>query len=170
MAIQTDLFQEPAVPYGEKEIAEAKAGKPSKKELLEMLIAAEAEEPTTRIKVPTDVVPAVMHTAMEEQEGFSVVLLDGAHEIIKTLEVTRGLVNRTQVHPREVFREAIRHNAVAVIVAHNHPSGKVEPSHEDREVTRKLKNAGDIIGIRVLDHVIVAQDRGYYSFLEQGEI
>jgi len=95
--------------------------------------------------------------------------LNGAHWTIRRHVVTIGLANRTMVHPREVFWPAIRDNAVAIVVAHNHPSGQIDPSNEDREVTRRLVAAGEIIGIPVLDHVIIGRDR-YYSFLESGLI
>jgi DNA repair protein RadC len=78
-------------------------------------------------------------------------------------------VNRALVHPREVFAEALVDRAAAVVVAHNHPSGNVEPSAEDREVTARLQKAGNTLGIAMLDHIIFSQE-GYYSFLEQGEL
>jgi DNA repair protein RadC len=76
-------------------------------------------------------------------------------------------VNRTVVHPREVFFPAKFHSAVAIIVCHNHPSGRVDPSSEDREITTKLKNASDILGIALLDHIIVGRSC-YFSFIEHG--
>ena len=75
----------------------------------------------------------------------------------------------TLVHPREVFAGALTDRAAAVVVAHNHPSGNTEPSPEDREVTARLRKAGQTLGIAMLDHVIFSQS-GYYSFLEQGEL
>lgn len=112
-------------------------------------------------------------TIPAKQESFYVVTLDGAHKPIKALEVTKGLVNRTLVHPREIFRDAILDSAISILVAHNHPSGTLEPSTEDKEITRKLKQAGEIIGIDVLDHLIVdssGRSKGYYSFAEHGII
>jgi len=79
--------------------------------------------------------------------------------------VSVGLVNQSQVHPREVFADPITDRASAVIVAHNHPSGSLEPSREDLEITRQLKAAGEILGIRLLDHIVFNQ-RGYYSLIE----
>ena len=81
--------------------------------------------------------------------------------------VSVGLVNRTIVHPREVFADPLKDRAAAVICCHNHPSGNTTPSPEDREVTKTLKEAGETLGIQLLDHIIFS-DRGYFSFLEQG--
>lgn len=102
------------------------------------------------------------------QESFSVLLLDGRHRLIAIEEVSRGTLTASLVHPREVFREAIRCAAAALILVHNHPSGDPSPSGEDRSVTRRLGRAGELIGIRVLDHVIVAEG-GHYSFREAGD-
>ncbi len=76
-------------------------------------------------------------------------------------------MNKTQVHPREVFADPITDRASAVIVAHNHPSGSLEPSKEDLDITAQLKSAAEILGIRLLDHIVFNQ-KGYYSFLEKG--
>lgn len=102
-------------------------------------------------------------------ESFYVSTLNGAHEIIHTYEVSRGLVNRTVVHPREVFWFAIKDMASAIIVAHNHPSGNIEPSPEDIDVTTCLQKAGELLGINLLDHLIVSRN-GYYSFVDHGII
>lgn len=107
-----------------------------------------------RINGPEDVLPLVRHLANRPQEHFIALTLNGAHEVITVRVVTIGLANSSQVHPREVFANAIEDRACAVILAHNHPSGSVEPSKEDRAVTDRLRKAGDIIGIKVLDHVI----------------
>lgn len=122
-----------------------------------------------RIRHPSGVVPLLQHYADRPQEYFLTVSLNGAHEVITVRVVSVGLVNRTLVHPREVFSEAIRERAAAVIVAHNHPSGNLEPSAEDRAVTRTLIEAGDILGVRVLDHIVFTP-QGYHSFLESGEL
>ncbi len=92
-------------------------------------------------------------------------LLDGRHRLIAAEEVSVGTLTASLVHPREVFRDAIRNAAAAIVLVHNHPSGDPGPSAEDRAVTRRLRSAGELLGIRVLDHVIVA-DRGYFSFRE----
>ena len=85
----------------------------------------------------------------------------------KCLYTVRGFY--TLVHPREVYADALTDRAAALVVAHNHPSGKVDPSPEDREVTSRLMAAGETLGIRLLDHVIFSLE-GYYSFLEHGEV
>ena len=122
-----------------------------------------------RVQNPADCLIHFKSIQRKPQEHFAVVMLDGAHQVMGKKVVTVGIVNRTLVHPREIFREAIKKNAMAIIVGHNHPSGKVEPSEEDREITKRLKAAGEIIGIRVLDHVIISKT-GYYSFLEDGRL
>lgn len=123
----------------------------------------------TRIAVPADILPVIRHYADRKQEHFLCLSLNGAHEVQSVRVVSIGLVNRTIVHPREVFADPLTDRAAAVVVAHNHPSGRVEPSMEDRDVTRRLKQAGDTLGIRLLDHLIFSP-KGYYSFLEHGEL
>jgi DNA repair protein RadC len=122
-----------------------------------------------KISFPPDVLPLIRHFADRKQEHFLCVSLNGANEVIQTRVVSVGLINKTQVHPREVFADPITDRASAVIVAHNHPAGGITPSQEDREVTKQLKSAGETLGIRLLDHIIFDQ-KGYYSFLEKGEI
>jgi len=96
-------------------------------------------------------------------------MLDGKNRITTIHVVSEGSLNQSIVHPRETFKSAILANAAAVILAHNHPSGDTTPSREDREITRRLREAGDILGIKVLDHVIVDTDSGNsFSFVESG--
>ena len=97
------------------------------------------------------------------QEQFLVITLDGAHQVIGIHIATIGLNNMTVVHPREVFIHAIRDNAAAIITAHNHPSNNTKPSDNDLQVARMLTDAGEIIGIRVIDHLIITKD-DYLSF------
>jgi DNA repair protein RadC len=118
-----------------------------------------------KIKTPVDVLPLVRHYGDRKQEHFLCISLNGANEIITTRVVSVGLVNKTQVHPREVFADPITDRASAVILAHNHPSGDLTPSKEDILLTRQLKEAGETLGIAVLDHIIFSQ-KGHYSFLE----
>src|ERR671921_197174 len=101
-----------------------------------------------------------------ERENFVVVLLNTKNEVIGTPLISVGTLSASLVHPREVFKPAIRASAASVVLAHNHPSGKVELSSEDREVTRRLVESAKILGIEVLDHVIVGD--GYYSMKEHG--
>jgi DNA repair protein RadC len=122
-----------------------------------------------KINYPSDVVPVISHYADRNQEHFLCVSLNGAHEVMHLRVVSVGLLNRTIVHPREVFADPLKDRAAAVVVAHNHPSGNVEPSKEDRQITTRLKEAGETLGIQLLDHIIFSV-RGYYSFLEQGDL
>jgi DNA repair protein RadC len=121
-----------------------------------------------KITFPADVLPLIQHYGDRKQEHFICVSINGANEVIKSRVVSVGLVNKTQVHPREVFADPITDRASAIIVAHNHPSGTLNPSAEDKEITGQLKASGEVLGIRLLDHIIFNQ-RGYYSFLEHGK-
>jgi DNA repair protein RadC len=100
-------------------------------------------------------------------ERFVVVMLDGRHRVLGEEVVSQGTLTASLVHPREVFRPALRASAAALILVHNHPSGDPTPSAEDRSVTRRLAHAGEILGVHVLDHVVVAE-RGYTSLREEG--
>jgi len=99
-------------------------------------------------------------------EEFLAVLVDVKHRPVREERVSVGVLDGSLIHPREVFAAAVRERAAAVILLHNHPSGDPAPSPEDREVTRRLRNAGGILGIPVLDHVIVG-DGAYFSFREE---
>ncbi len=122
-----------------------------------------------RISFPPDVLPLIQHYADRKQEHFICISINGAKEVITSRVVSVGLVNKTHVHPREVFADPITDRASAVIIAHNHPSGSLTPSKEDIEITAQLKSAGKTLGIRLLDHIIF-NHKGYYSFLENEEI
>lgn len=100
-------------------------------------------------------------------EVFKVILLDAKHTIIREATVSEGSLTLSIVHPREVFNLAVRESAAAVIFLHNHPSGDPQPSAEDRELTTRLVAAGNLLGIRVLDHLVVG-DRTYVSFADRG--
>ena len=101
------------------------------------------------------------------QEVFAVMSLDGGNHPIRTRWVTVGLLDSNQVHPREVFADPISDRAASVLVAHNHPSGTLEASPEDVALTKRLVKAGELLGIRVLDHVIVTAS-GYLSLRQKG--
>ncbi|HCG62826.1 MAG TPA: hypothetical protein DEZ27_03205 [Sphaerochaeta sp.] len=118
---------------------------------------------------PSDVYPLIRHYGNRPQEYFLCVSLNGAHEIIGVQVVSIGLVNHTLVHPREVFSDPLRERATAVIVAHNHPSGILIPSNDDINITQRLLKAGELLGIRVLDHLIFS-DEGFRSMLEENEL
>ena len=122
-----------------------------------------------RIETPADLLPHVRHYADRKQEHFLCASINGANEILNIRVVSIGLIDRTPVHPREVFADALTDRAAAVIVAHNHPVGSLEPSAADIQVTAQLKAAGSIIGIALLDHIIFNRS-GYFSFLEAGRL
>lgn len=122
----------------------------------------------TVIRQPADVVSLLMPRFQQlSQEEFWVITLDTKNKVLSIDEVFRGSLNASIVHPREVFRRAISRSAAAMIVAHNHPSGDPTPSREDIEVTRRLVEAGKIIGIEVLDHVVFG-DGKTVSMKEKG--
>lgn len=102
-----------------------------------------------------------------KQEIFSVALLDSAGKFLRDREITRGTINASLIHPREVFRVAIKEAATSVILVHNHPSGQLKPSNEDLSITRQLVAAGETIGIPVQDHLIIAGN-DYLSLKEAG--
>lgn len=122
-----------------------------------------------KIATPADLLPHVRHYADRKQEHFLCAGINGANEILNIRVVSIGLVDRAPVHPREVFADALTDRASAVIVAHNHPAGGVEPSAPDREITGQLKKAGAVLGIPLLDHIIFNRF-DYYSFLEAGAL
>ena len=102
-----------------------------------------------------------------DKEHFCVVLLDTKNQVIREETISVGSLSESVVHPREVFKPAVRESASAVIFVHNHPSGNPEPSAQDRRLTERLSEAGRLMGIRVLDHMIIGRDT-YFSFAEQG--
>jgi DNA repair protein RadC len=122
-----------------------------------------------KIRHPGDIFSLVRHHADRKQERFLCLSLNGAHEVLAVRIVTIGLVNRTIVHPREVYAEAITDHAVAVVVAHNHPSGQLIPSNEDDEVTSRLNTAAGILGINFLDHIIFS-DTAYFSYRQSSRL
>ncbi len=101
-------------------------------------------------------------------EVFLAVLLDVKHRVLRDVRVSVGILNGSLIHPREVFATAVAERAAAVLLVHNHPSGDPSPSPEDREVTRRLRSAGGILGIPVLDHVIIGSC-SFYSFREEAD-
>jgi len=105
--------------------------------------------------------------AGRDHEVFLAILLDAQHRVIGTEELFRGTLTQTSVYPREVVKCALRHNAAAVILAHNHPSGVAEPSQADEMLTRSLRSALALVDVQVLDHFVVAADRTM-SFAERG--
>jgi DNA repair protein RadC len=120
------------------------------------------------IKSPVEVSSLVMEEMRHlKKEIFKIILLNTKNHIIKHLNVSIGSLNSSIVHPREVFSEAVKVGCSGMLLVHNHPSGDPEPSREDIETTQRLVNAGNILGIKVLDHVVIG-DGKYISFKEQG--
>lgn len=131
-------------------------------------LAREGPLELARIRGPRDVYDRCAPGLRDQsQEEFRVLIMNTQHAVVRELVITRGTLDTSVVHPREVFRAAITANAAALILVHNHPSGDPTPSPEDRVVTRQLAEAGRLLGIPVLDHVVVGDGR-YVSFVEAG--
>lgn len=118
-----------------------------------------------KIKSPTDILPMIQHYSDRKQEHFLSISINGANEVMNVRVVTIGLVNQSQVHPREIFADVLMDRASSLIIAHNHPSGNLQPSNEDIDITHKIFEAGRTLGIKLMDHIIFSK-KGYYSFLE----
>ncbi|MDR2069856.1 MAG: DNA repair protein RadC [Treponema sp.] len=116
-----------------------------------------------KITRPADIYTLIRHYADRKQERFISISLNGAHEVLAVRVVTMGLVNRTLIHPREVFADVIADRSCGICVCHNHPSGETSPSLEDDEVTIALVKAARVLGIQFLDHVIFSET-SYYSY------
>lgn len=122
--------------------------------------------PATRFTSPSQIHDIFGFLKYETKEHFITLHLDGKNRIICIDQVSTGSLNQSIVHPREVFKTALLSSAAAIVLIHNHPSGSPEPSREDREITRRLKEAGELLGIRTLDHIICGDT--YFSFVEMG--
>jgi DNA repair protein RadC len=122
--------------------------------------ASESVHPGVPVRGPADVFRRMGPRLRDlPQEEFHVLILDTRHRVVREVQITRGILNASLVHPREVFRPAVAEGAAGVILVHNHPSGDPTPSPEDRAATRQLGAAGRALGIPVLDHVVVGQGR-----------
>jgi len=121
----------------------------------------------TPIRDAGDAVPYFEAIRTMPQEVFAVMSLDGANHPIRTRWVTVGLLDTNQVHPREVFADPISDRAASILVAHNHPSGTLEASPEDVALTQRLAKCGELLGIRILDHLIVTAS-GFLSLRQRG--
>jgi DNA repair protein RadC len=119
-----------------------------------------------RVKSPSDVAPLVGFISHAKQEHLVCLTLNGANEVIATRVVTIGLANMCHLHPREVFSDAITDRACSIILAHNHPSGELSPSPQDISITERIKQAGELLGIGLLDHIIVSIN-GHRSILRK---
>jgi DNA repair protein RadC len=120
-----------------------------------------------RITDAADIYAHLREYTLRKQEYFLAITLDGASRIITTRTVFIGTLNQSLVHPREVFADAICDRAAGIIIAHNHPSGTCEPSRADIQITQRLKEVAQLVGIELLDHVILTKV-GYYSFSDEG--
>ena len=120
-----------------------------------------------KITSSNDVYEELKEYHNKKQEYFLCIYLDGANHIIQTKVITIGILNQSLVHPREVYAYAIEKRCASIIVAHNHPSGILKPSDEDIQVTKRLKQSGEILGIELLDHVIFTSD-GFIALKEEG--
>ena len=118
---------------------------------------------------PNDVYEAIRHYASSEQERFIVVGVNGANEIVFSKVITIGTLDSAPIHPRETFSDAIKNRCKSIFIAHNHPSGYLSPSEPDVLTTLRLVKAGELLGIKVLDHIIFS-DKDFYSMKEQGDM
>jgi DNA repair protein RadC len=124
-----------------------------------------------KITSPSEAVALARKVVQDDaREHFLALYLDGRHRPIARSVVSVGTATASLVHPREVFQAAVLVGAVALIVLHNHPSGDPTPSPEDREVTHRLRKAGELLGIRLLDHIVWTKDARFHSFRESGEL
>lgn len=122
-----------------------------------------------KITFPTDVLPFVRDICDKKQEHFICISLNGANEIIEKRVITVGLMNVNYVHPRDIFSDVLMDHAASVVLVHNHPSGNTEPSKDDIELTKRLIQAGELLGIKVHDHIIISK-KGHTSMRERGVI
>jgi len=130
------------------------------------------EKSLSKIKIKTskDIVDYFMPYMRDmKKEIFKAVLLDGKNKIIKDVTLSEGTLTKSIVHPREVIKEAIAESASALVLIHNHPSGEPKPSQDDIEITNRIISACELVGIRILDHVIIG-DNNYFSFFNEGLI
>ncbi len=136
-------------------------------ELLSMVQEKALSYDVDRITSAKDVYQVLAEYSCKQQEHFMLITLDGASKVIEKRVIFIGTLNQSIVHPREVFRPAILDNAAGVIIAHNHPSGTLEASRADIQITQRLKEVAKLVGIELLDHVIISKN-GYYSFSDEG--
>ena len=133
-----------------------------------LMVKEEAQrQKITRITSAQDAFTLLHDYTAKEKEHFLLVTLDGASHVVEKRVIHIGTLNQSMVHPREVFRPAILNNAAGVIISHNHPSGTLEASRADIQITQRLKEVAKLVGIELLDHVILSS-QGYYSFAEEG--
>lgn len=167
MTLEEDRQQEAPVPRP------GRITRPRRTSLLRVHLATVVREGSAPFALRHISSSADVHAAFREmcaaadREHFWAVLVNTKHRVTGIEEVARGSLSCTIVHPREVYKAAVIANAAAIVLVHNHPSGDPTPSREDIEITRRLRDAGELLGIPVLDHVIVGGDR-YVSFVDDG--
>jgi len=133
-----------------------------------LMVKEEAQKQSIeRITSAQNVYTLLHDYSCENQEHFLLITLDGASKVIEKRVIFIGTLNQSLVHPREIFRPAITDNAAGIIICHNHPSGTLEASRADIQVTDRLKEVAKLVGIELLDHVIISKN-GYYSFADEG--
>ena len=125
-----------------------------------------------KISNPMDIVTLLEDLGLgaEAEEVFMILCLNTKNKVVGVFEVSRGTISSSMVHPREVFKRALLCNATSIILAHNHPSGDPTPSREDIEMTKRLAEAGELLGVKVLDHIIIGDvlEKRYASLKEYG--
>lgn len=134
-----------------------------------LVIEGHDEYKPMRLSTPAEVYHSFKNLRKSDREKFYSILLDAKNKVIGVDMVSQGTLGSSPVHPREVYKSALLASAASVIFVHSHPSGDPEPSVGDREITKQLYQAGELLGIEVLDHVIIGSD-GYYSFADKEEI
>lgn len=140
----------------------------NKLKALKNIVLFNEKEDMKRFKIsnPWDVYKYfIEEMSLLEKEVFKIVLLNSKNKIIEDINISVGTLNSSLVHPREVFKEAIKKTANSMILIHNHPSGSLEPSLEDKNTTQRLCNVGELVGIKILDHIIIGNNN-YFSFKE----
>ena len=165
------LIKDPASQIGYGDLLEIDGAGPARAAqivaCLELGRRRYGQSDTVKIRTPEDVLPLVGQYRDKPQEHFICISLSGAGEVITSRVITIGILNHSLVHPREVFAGAITDRAASVICAHNHPSGSLEASPQDIAITRQLQEAGALLGIQLLDHIIVTRT-GFSSLKEKG--
>jgi DNA repair protein RadC len=125
------------------------------------------DDAPAKILKPEDIIPVVTWLRDRKQEHFVCITLNGAGEVLNSRTITVGLLNHSLVHPREVYADAITDRAASIICVHNHPSGSLDPSSQDIAITRQIQEAGVLLGIQLLDHIIITK-KGFLSMKERG--
>jgi len=163
MNMNLDLFGEPATPTTKRIVIRSIEAKYRN----EVVRDDAPEWVTLRFTQPEQVFEMFRNLRCETKEHFVVLHLDGKNRIVCFDRVSIGTLNQAIVHPREVFKTACLSNAAAIILVHNHPTGDPTPSSEDLALTRRIRESGEILGIKVLDHIIVG-DEVFLSFVDKG--